>query len=320
MGRRLPHRAAQASPRPGVGRAARPRGPSTANICLDDEVQQQLRNWLERQYSEADHVLIKDPRLSWFLPLWQRCAEAIGVSPRFVTMLRHPAAVVDSKQRSYGGVAGRRLARRRLAQPDALHRARDARRPARARPLRRRARGLDEDGRPHRRGARPGGRARRPGGVAAHGARVRRPLAEPLALRLGRPRAPGAAADAGRRGVGADVRARRRRGRDRPARRRPRRLHRPLRRGRGDRAVLDRGRPPAWRRPGQPARACAPRADRAAALPPPHPPPLAPADRQGPGAGDCRLSSRARRRRATPGCGRSGGSPPAPARSGTAGC
>ena len=78
----------------------------TADLCLEDEVQAQLRTWLEEQYREADHVLIKDPRLSWFLPLWQRCSEAIGVPPRFVTMLRHPAAVVDSKQRSYGAWQG----------------------------------------------------------------------------------------------------------------------------------------------------------------------------------------------------------------------
>ena len=78
----------------------------TADLCLEDEVQAQLRTWLEEQYREADHLLIKDPRLSWFLPLWQRCSEAIGVAPRFVTMLRHPAAVVDSKQRSYGAWQG----------------------------------------------------------------------------------------------------------------------------------------------------------------------------------------------------------------------
>jgi hypothetical protein len=78
----------------------------TADLCLEDEVQRQLRTWLEQQYGESDHVLIKDPRLSWFLPLWQRCAEDIGVAPRFVTMLRHPAAVVDSKQRSYGAWQG----------------------------------------------------------------------------------------------------------------------------------------------------------------------------------------------------------------------
>jgi hypothetical protein len=79
---------------------------STARICLEDEVQRQLSTWLEQQYREADHVLIKDPRLSWYLPLWQRCAEAIGVSPRFLTMLRHPASVLDSKQRWYGGWQG----------------------------------------------------------------------------------------------------------------------------------------------------------------------------------------------------------------------
>jgi hypothetical protein len=79
---------------------------TTADMCLEDEVQTQLRTWLDQQFGEADHVLIKDPRLSWFLPLWQRCAEAIGVSPRFVSMLRHPAAVVDSKQRYYGAWQG----------------------------------------------------------------------------------------------------------------------------------------------------------------------------------------------------------------------
>ena len=50
------------------------------------------------------------------------------MSPRFLTMLRHPASVLDSKQRWYGGLAGRRLPRARLAQSDALHRARHARR------------------------------------------------------------------------------------------------------------------------------------------------------------------------------------------------
>ena len=78
----------------------------TADLCLEEDVQRQLRTWLEQQFGESGHILIKDPRLSWFLPLWQRCAEAIGVSPRFVTMLRHPAAVVDSKQRYYGAWQG----------------------------------------------------------------------------------------------------------------------------------------------------------------------------------------------------------------------
>jgi hypothetical protein len=79
---------------------------TTARVALDAEVQAQLRTWLAGHYNESDHIIIKDPRLSWFLPLWRRCAEEVGASPRFVTMLRHPAAVVDSKQKWYGGWQG----------------------------------------------------------------------------------------------------------------------------------------------------------------------------------------------------------------------
>jgi hypothetical protein len=73
-----------------------------ADLTVDDAVGDELRKWLNVQFKEADHLIIKDPRLSWFLPLWRRCAEELEVSPRFATVLRHPAAVIDSKQRSYG--------------------------------------------------------------------------------------------------------------------------------------------------------------------------------------------------------------------------
>jgi hypothetical protein len=78
----------------------------TADVCLDDAVERELRTWLGSQFREADHIVVKDPRLSWFLSLWRRCGEEIGASPRFVTMLRHPAAVIDSKRRWYGGWQG----------------------------------------------------------------------------------------------------------------------------------------------------------------------------------------------------------------------
>lgn len=74
----------------------------TADIGLEDEVQRELTTWLENEFRQSDHVIIKDPRLSWFLPLWRRCAEELKTTPRFVTVLRHPAAVIDSKQRWYG--------------------------------------------------------------------------------------------------------------------------------------------------------------------------------------------------------------------------
>jgi hypothetical protein len=78
----------------------------TARIAHDDGVRRKLRNWLSGEFADAENVLVKDPRLSWFLPLWRQCAEEVGAAPRFATVLRHPAAVIDSKQRSYGNWQG----------------------------------------------------------------------------------------------------------------------------------------------------------------------------------------------------------------------
>ena len=78
----------------------------TARAALDPGVQAELRRWLEATFAASDHVVVKDPRLCWFAGLWRRCAEDAGAAPRFVTMLRHPAAVIDSKQRWYGGWQG----------------------------------------------------------------------------------------------------------------------------------------------------------------------------------------------------------------------
>jgi hypothetical protein len=86
---------------------ARPRAWAlTAQAGLDVIAQAQLREWLGPELELSRHVIVKDPRLSWFLPLWRRTAEELGVTPRFVTMLRHPAAVIQSKQRWYGGRQG----------------------------------------------------------------------------------------------------------------------------------------------------------------------------------------------------------------------
>jgi hypothetical protein len=68
-----------------------------ARVALDEQVRQRLSAWLEAEFAQSDHLLIKDPRLSWFISLWRRCGEELGAEPRFVTMLRHPAAVLRSK-------------------------------------------------------------------------------------------------------------------------------------------------------------------------------------------------------------------------------
>jgi hypothetical protein len=73
-----------------------------ADLALDEQVVRQLCAWLRQQFSEADHIIIKDPRLSWFLPLWRRCAAETAAEARIASVLRHPASVIESKQRSYG--------------------------------------------------------------------------------------------------------------------------------------------------------------------------------------------------------------------------
>jgi hypothetical protein len=68
----------------------------------DDGVVGELASWLAEQFAGADNVIVKDPRSAWFLPLWQRAADDIGVETSFVTLLRPPAEVLSSARRWYG--------------------------------------------------------------------------------------------------------------------------------------------------------------------------------------------------------------------------
>ncbi len=78
----------------------------TAKVCLDADVQSEVRAFLEAQFAKSDNLVIKDPRMSWFLPVWRRAAQDLGATPRVIVMLRHPAAVVASKTTYYGGRQG----------------------------------------------------------------------------------------------------------------------------------------------------------------------------------------------------------------------
>lgn len=60
-----------------------------------------LKRWLAEQFEQHDQLVIKDPRLSWFLPLWTNVARTLGTEPVFVTMLRPPAEIVGSKRTYY---------------------------------------------------------------------------------------------------------------------------------------------------------------------------------------------------------------------------
>ncbi|MEJ7832227.1 MAG: sulfotransferase family protein [Nocardioides sp.] len=57
--------------------------------------------WLDGHFDVNRELVVKDPRLSWFLSLWRVAAIRCGATPVFVTMLRPPAEVVGSKQKYY---------------------------------------------------------------------------------------------------------------------------------------------------------------------------------------------------------------------------
>lgn len=73
----------------------------TARVGADPAVRARVRDWLAGELAHADHLLVKDPRLVWFVPLWTDAARDLGVEPSFVTMLRPPAEVLGSKRLSY---------------------------------------------------------------------------------------------------------------------------------------------------------------------------------------------------------------------------
>jgi hypothetical protein len=74
----------------------------TAQVAFDRAVEAQLQKWLKGEFRNGDHVVIKDPRLLWFIPLWTNVGTRTGVGVRFATCLRHPMEVVKSKQTYYG--------------------------------------------------------------------------------------------------------------------------------------------------------------------------------------------------------------------------
>ena len=75
---------------------------STADVASEEPVRAELTTWLGREFAESSRVVVKDPRTVWFLPLWQRVADDLGVATSFVTMLREPAEIIASAKKSYG--------------------------------------------------------------------------------------------------------------------------------------------------------------------------------------------------------------------------
>lgn len=74
----------------------------TAAAADDPLVLSRLRDWLGGEFAQSAHVVVKDPRVVWFLPLWQHAAAELGVETSFATMLRYPTEILKSARTWYG--------------------------------------------------------------------------------------------------------------------------------------------------------------------------------------------------------------------------
>lgn len=80
--------------------------------CEKASFRDELRDWFGTQL-QGRQIVVKDPRSFWLRNLWVPVATDLGVDTRFLTMLRHPAEVVGSRDMHYlkNADAERRLAR-----------------------------------------------------------------------------------------------------------------------------------------------------------------------------------------------------------------
>src|SRR6478672_4603817 len=60
----------------------------TDRISGHEREQARAADWLEGHFAAGSELVVKDPRLSWFLGLWRVAAQRTDARPVFATMLR----------------------------------------------------------------------------------------------------------------------------------------------------------------------------------------------------------------------------------------
>lgn len=78
----------------------------TAERGHQADAMQQAEAWLAGEFTHADELVVKDPRLAWFLPTWRAAAAGTDAAAVVATMLRPPPEVVGSKQKYYENKLG----------------------------------------------------------------------------------------------------------------------------------------------------------------------------------------------------------------------
>ena len=76
-----------------------------ADVAREQTSERQLQRWVANEFErfeKADHIVVKDHRIHWFLPAWRRAGETVA-TPCFITLLRHPLEIIENKKTPYGG-------------------------------------------------------------------------------------------------------------------------------------------------------------------------------------------------------------------------
>ncbi|MDN5851779.1 MAG: hypothetical protein L0K86_02825 [Actinomycetia bacterium] len=74
-----------------------PRTAARAKRSVNASTLDELTQALSSAVAENPRLVIKDPRTVWFIPMWTRIAESLGMDVSFATMLRHPAEAIASR-------------------------------------------------------------------------------------------------------------------------------------------------------------------------------------------------------------------------------
>lgn len=85
------------------GSDARPQAwAETGRFASREAHRTRLEEWLLPHFAKGPELVVKDPRLAWWLDLWREVAARCDATPVVVTMLRPPTEVVASKETYYG--------------------------------------------------------------------------------------------------------------------------------------------------------------------------------------------------------------------------
>ena len=76
------------------------------SAAVSTTISARIKAILAEEYGDADLVVIKDPRMCRFMPLYKDALAELGITPRFVLMHRNPLAVMASLRKRNGMTPG----------------------------------------------------------------------------------------------------------------------------------------------------------------------------------------------------------------------